>query len=83
MDVHADPTDDGGVGARVGVAPILEGVVTTAGPDPGFRSLLRLLTAYDIPVSGAPRTPHQALAERLGRSQDHLEDRLPDPGEQD
>ncbi|MFF9847658.1 hypothetical protein [Streptomyces litmocidini] len=67
----------------LGVTPVLEDVVTTVDPDLGFRFLLQLLTAYDIPVSGAPRTRYQALAERLGYSLDHLEDRLPEPDEQD
>ncbi|KQX53167.1 MULTISPECIES: hypothetical protein [unclassified Streptomyces] len=60
-----------------GVAQVLEDVVRTVDPDLGFRFLLQLLTAYDLPVTDARRRRYEELAERLGYSRDHVDDRLP------
>lgn len=61
------------------VAQLIEDVVTTVDPDLGFRLLLQLLSAYDVPVSDARRTRYRELAERLGYRPDHVDDHLADP----
>lgn len=48
-----------------GVVRVLEDVVTTVDPDLGFRLLLEILFAYDVPVTDAQRVRYQALAEQL------------------
>ncbi|MFI6448044.1 hypothetical protein [Kitasatospora sp. NPDC050543] len=69
--VHALPVE------MQGATRSLEDVVTTVDPDLGFRFLLQVLATYDVPVTDAQRTRYQALADQLGYSPDHLDDRLP------
>ncbi|MET8740752.1 hypothetical protein [Streptomyces sp. NPDC004728] len=59
------------------VARVLEDVVATVDPDLGFRLLLQILFTHDVPVPDARRDCYRALAERLGFSPDHVDDRLP------
>ncbi|WP_328941714.1 hypothetical protein OG259_08630 [Streptomyces sp. NBC_00250] len=61
-----------------GAARVLEDVVTAVDPDLGFRLLLQVLTAYEVPVGEARRVRYRALAAQLGFSEDHVDDRLPD-----
>jgi hypothetical protein len=58
------------------VAGVLEEVVTTVDPDLGFRLLLDILLAYDVPVTDDQCARYQALAEQFGYGADHLDDHL-------
>ncbi|MGW6976935.1 hypothetical protein [Streptomyces sp. NPDC054952] len=58
------------------VAQVLADVTTATDPDLAFRLLVQVLSTYDVPVAEDRRPRLQALAEYLGFSPDHLEDRL-------
>jgi hypothetical protein len=49
-----------------GLVPALELIVTTAGPDLGFRLLLRILAAYRVPIDRPRYDRMIALGEALG-----------------
>ncbi|WP_031485704.1 hypothetical protein [Streptomyces bicolor] len=53
-------------------AATLDRIVTSVDPDLAFRLLLRLVEAYDIPVTAAQYTRYQALGERLGYAENQV-----------
>ncbi|WP_328501963.1 hypothetical protein OG828_20545 [Streptomyces sp. NBC_00457] len=60
-----------------GVVAALKDVVTAIDPDLGFRLLLQILHACDVPITEAQRTRYMVIGERFGYSEDHIDDRLP------
>lgn len=53
-------------------AALIGEVVTEADPDLGFRLLLRLLDAYEAPITEARYTRLERLADRLGCGEDYV-----------
>ncbi|MCX4454466.1 hypothetical protein OOK58_20695 [Streptomyces sp. NBC_01728] len=53
-------------------AALIGEVVTGADPDLGFRLLLRLLDAYEAPITEARYTRFERLADRLGCGEDYV-----------
>ncbi|MEU7027116.1 hypothetical protein AB0A60_10565 [Streptomyces sp. NPDC046275] len=63
-------------------AAAVEDVVRSVDPDLGFRFLLRILSAYDVPVDESRRRRYRDIAASLGFSEEHVDDALParEPG---
>lgn len=55
-------------------AATLERIVASVDADLGFRLLLRIVEAYDIPVTAAQYTRYQTLGERLGYARSQVTD---------
>lgn len=75
MTDRADPAEWSTVGATALGAPgaaLIGEVVTEADPDLGFRLLLRLLDAYEAPITEARYTRFERLADRLGCGEDYV-----------
>lgn len=55
----------------------LDELVGTVDPDLAFRLLLQILGTCDVLITEARRARCKVIAERLGYSDDHIDDRLP------
>ncbi|UYQ65363.1 hypothetical protein [Streptomyces peucetius] len=73
-----DRTEHTGAPALRSAVPALEECVTHVDPDLGFRLLLQILCTCDVTISEARRARFESIGERLGYSDDHIDDRLPD-----
>ncbi|MGN9789730.1 hypothetical protein ACTMTU_01265 [Streptomyces sp. OZ13] len=72
-----DRPEHAGAPALRSAVPALEACVTAVDPDLAFRLLLQTLGTCDVTIDGDRRARFEAIAERLGYSEDHVEDRLP------
>jgi hypothetical protein len=72
-----DRPEHAGAPALRSAVPALEACVTAVDPDLAFRLLLQTLGTCDVTIDGDRRARFEAIAGRLGYSEDHVEDRLP------
>jgi hypothetical protein len=72
-----DRPEHAGAPALRSAVPALEACVTAVDPDLAFRLLLQTLGTCDVTIDEDRRARFEAIAERLGYSDDHVEDRLP------
>ncbi|WNO71690.1 hypothetical protein [Streptomyces sp. AM8-1-1] len=74
-----DRTEETGAATLRNAVEALQEVVMAVDPDLGFRLFLQMVGACEIAVPEGPRTRYKAIADQLGYSDDHIDERLP-PG---
>jgi hypothetical protein len=73
----ANRTENTGAATVRSAVTALDDLVRRVDPDLGFRLLLQILSTCVVPITEARRARCKVIAERLGYSDDHIDDWLP------